>query len=131
MSGMNTAVNWKNDYVEVHNMKLNYYRTGSGEKPALVLVHGFSDSGICWLPVARELEHQFDVIMPDMRGHGLSARAADGDRFDMAADLAELIQQLDLQRPVVGGHSMGAAVTFEFAVRSPHIPRALFLEDPP
>ena len=92
-------------------MRLHYYRTGHGDKPPLVLVHGFSDNGLCWSRTAHDLEAEYDVVMPDMRGHGLSARMRPGDDVDMAADLAGLIRGLGLTRPIVGGHSMGAMVT--------------------
>ena len=55
-----------------NGIRLHYYRTGDGTKPAVVLCHGFSDSGLCWTPVARQLEADYDVIMLDARGHGLS-----------------------------------------------------------
>jgi pimeloyl-ACP methyl ester carboxylesterase len=69
--------------------------------------------------------------MPDMRGHGLSERGQPGDEVDMADDLAGLIRALGLQRPIVGGHSMGAGVAFELGARYPELARALVLEDPP
>lgn len=122
---------WTQTDLLVNGVRLHYYRTGSGEKRPLVLVHGFSDNGLCWSPVARALEAEYDVIMPDMRGHGLSARVKPDENVDMAADLAELIRALKLDRPVVGGHSMGAMITYQIGVRFPELARALILEDPP
>jgi len=69
--------------------------------------------------------------MPDMRGHGLSARVRPGDTVDMAADLAGLIRTLALKRPIVCGHSMGAGIAFQIGVRFPELASALVLEDPP
>jgi pimeloyl-ACP methyl ester carboxylesterase len=96
-----------------------------------VLVHGFSDNGLCWTPVACDLEADYDVIMPDMRGHGLSERVQPGDKVDMAADVAELIRTLGLTRPILVGHSMGAMITYQIGVRFPELASALVLEDPP
>ena len=59
---------WIQNDLLVNGVRLHYYRTGHGDKPPLVLVHGFSDNGLCWTPVARDLEAEYDVIMPDMRG---------------------------------------------------------------
>ena len=115
----------------VDGARLHYYRTGHGDKPPLVLVHGFSDNGLCWTPVARELEAQYDVVMPDMLGHGLSDRAVPGERPDMAADLAGLIEALGLRSAIVGGHSMGAMVAYQIGARFPGLASALILEDPP
>ena len=122
---------WTQDDVLVGDVRLHYYRTGRGDKPSVVLVHGFSDNGLCWSRTARDLESEYDVVMPDMRGHGLSERMRPGDEVDMAADLAGLIRTLGLRRPIVGGHSMGAMVTFELGVRFPDVASALVLEDPP
>lgn len=122
---------WTHHDLSVNGVTLHYIRTGDGAKPPLVLAHGFSDSGLCWLQTARDLEGSYDVIMPDARGHGRSARVQPGAAVDMAADLAGIIQALGLRRPVIGGHSMGAMVAFQLAVRHPAIPSALILEDPP
>lgn len=120
----------ENDVLLVNGVRLHYYRTGHGDKRPMVLIHGFSDNGLCWTPVARALEADYDVIMPDMRGHGLSARVRPDEDVDMAADVAELIRTLGLRRPIVGGHSMGAAVAYQLVVRFPELVSALFLEDP-
>jgi len=122
---------WTQDDLLVNDVRLHYYRTGHGDKRPLVLVHGFSDNGLCWAPTARDLEFEYDVIMPDMRAHGLSARVQATDKVDMAADLAALIRTLGLRRPIVGGHSMGAMITFQIGVRFPELASALVLEDPP
>jgi N-formylmaleamate deformylase len=122
---------WTQNDLLVNGVRLHYYRTGHGGKRPLVLVHGFSDNGLCWMPTARDLESEYDVIMPDMRAHGLSARMQAGEKVDMAADLAGLIRALGLNRPIVGGHSMGAMITFQIGVRFPELASALILEDPP
>lgn len=121
---------WTEADIVVNGVQLHYYRTGQGDKPAIVLIHGFSDTGLLWTQTARDLEADYDVIMPDMRGHGRSTRVQLGDNVDMAADVAELIRALGLERPVVGGHSMGAMVTYQLALRFPTLVRALFVEDP-
>lgn len=122
---------WSQNDVSVNGVRLHYYRTGTSEKRPLVLVHGFSDNGLCWSPVARALEADYDVIMPDMRAHGLSERVQPGDKVDMAADLAVLIRTLGLHRPIICGHSMGALVTYQVGVCFPELASALVLEDPP
>ena len=122
---------WTQGDVQVNGVRIHYYRTGKGDKQPLVLVHGFSDNGLCWTPVARVLEADYDVIMPDMRAHGLSERVQPGDQVDMAADTAELIRTLGLGRPIICGHSMGAVVTYQVGVRFPELARAMVLEDPP
>jgi N-formylmaleamate deformylase len=122
---------WTQNDLLVNGVRLHYYRTGQGDKRPLVLVHGFSDNGLCWTPAARDLEYEYDVIMPDMRAHGLSERVKPGEKVDMATDLAGIIRILRLVRPIVAGHSMGAMITYEIGVRFPELASALVLEDPP
>lgn len=122
--------NWTENHIQIDQKYINYYRTGKGDKPALILVHGFTDNGLCWTPVARALEDSFDVIMPDMVGHGLSSRVGENEDVDMVLDLVHLIDELKLDKPIIGGHSMGSMVTYELAIRFPEIPRAMFFEDP-
>jgi pimeloyl-ACP methyl ester carboxylesterase len=121
---------WIESYVMVGGDKFHYTRTGHGDKPVLILLHGFSDNGMCWLPVARDLEDKFDVILPDARGHGLSARLRPGEQIDGAADVAGLIEALDLNKPIVGGHSMGGITATELGARFPRLVSGLVLEDP-
>src|SRR6185436_8728375 len=84
-----------------------YRRTG-GNKLPLVLLHGLTGSGDCWRPLARALEAEFDVVMPDARGHGNSSTPLSGYRYeDYARDVVGLIQGLELAAPVLLGHSMG------------------------
>ncbi|MBN1648689.1 MAG: alpha/beta hydrolase [Spirochaetales bacterium] len=122
---------WMHTKLELEHTRLHYIRTGKGDAPPLLLVHGFSDDGSCWAPVAEQLEQQFDIVMPDMPGHGLSLRRDTHILPDMAGDLAALITELGFRQPFICGHSMGAMVSFELALRFPGMAGALVLEDPP
>lgn len=122
---------WSEGDVTVGGVRLHYHRTG-GNRPPLVLLHGFSDSGRCWTRVARALQGEWDVVMPDARGHGASDRI--GPRFDPAlrmSDAAGVIEGLGLRGAVVGGHSMGAMTAAEVAAERPDLVGRLVLEDPP
>ena len=121
---------WFSGDVNTNGLRMHYYRTG-GEKPPLVLAHGATDSGLCWTRVARALESEYDVILPDARGHGLSDAPESGyASSDHAADLAGFIEALGLERPVVGGHSMGAGAVLRLIADSPDLARCAILEDP-
>ena len=121
---------WTDAYVMVGDDKFHYTRTGDSNKPPLVLLHGFSDSGLCWLPIAQELEAEYDVIMPDARGHGLSVRVGQSQSINNADDAAGIITALGLTKPVVMGHSMGGIATTELGARYPDLASKLILEDP-
>ena len=124
---------WQSEYIAVDGVRLHYTRTGAGAdgtKPPIVLAHGFSDAGLCWTPVAQALEADYDVIMVDARGHGLSDAPETGyGPAEHAFDLYGVITQLGLHRPAVLGHSMGGATALALAGMHPRVPRALVIED--
>lgn len=126
--------NLTSENLVANGITLHYYRigAGTGNRLPLVLIHGITDDGLCWLPVAEALADRCDVIMVDARGHGKSDDP-DGDCsiVAMATDVAELIKGLELARPVVLGHSMGAVIAMALAGNFPELSRAIILEDPP
>jgi pimeloyl-ACP methyl ester carboxylesterase len=122
---------WTTGDVVTNGISMHYYRTG-GDKPAVVLAHGVTDSGLCWRPVAGILQADYDIVMVDARGHGLSRAPLSGYRYDdMAADLAGLAHALHLHKPALVGHSMGAATVAAAAAAFPGLARCAVLEDPP
>jgi pimeloyl-ACP methyl ester carboxylesterase len=72
---------WVTGCCKANGTELHYLRTG-GDKPPVVLLHGLTANGACWTPLARALENDYDVVMPDARGHGRSGKPADGYRYD-------------------------------------------------
>ena len=123
---------WVEGDVATAEIKLHYYRTGGAAEhmPPLVLVHGFTDNGLCWSRVAQALESEFDVVMLDARNHGKSGAGAPGHAA-MAADIAAVIEQLHLRQPCVVGHSVGASVVASLAAHYPQLVGPVVLEDPP
>ena len=125
---------WEQSSIAANNALFNFYRTpgtNRSAKPVLILQHGFSDNGLCWGPVAEELGGEYDIIMPDARGHGLSQRVARGEKIDQAADLVALLSALGVAKAVFAGHSMGAHLVSDLASRFPELVQAVLLEDPP
>jgi N-formylmaleamate deformylase len=99
--------NWTNGVCRRDGVDLHYSRTGDSKAPA-VLLHGLTGSGACWTPLAGALEDQFDVVMPDARGHGDSSAPLHGYRYeDHAMDVIALIEHLGLSPAILLGHSMG------------------------
>src|SRR5574338_806917 len=123
-------IQWHQEEIQAGDMTAHYARSYSAGQPPLILAHGYTDNGMCLLPYAQALAEEYDVILPDARGHGLSSRLTPGQPVDLAADLAALIDALHLERPIVGGHSMGASTAADLAARFPGCVSALILEDP-
>ncbi|GLV55841.1 alpha/beta hydrolase [Dictyobacter sp. S3.2.2.5] len=122
---------WSEGDLQLDDVRIHYYRTGVGEKPPLMLLHGFSDNGLCWSEVVFEWASDFDIILPDARGHGLSSGSASGDyrKQAMVEDVVALIRSLKLGPVWLGGHSMGAGVAAVVASEWPDLVRAVMLED--
>jgi len=121
---------WTDGYVMANGIRIHYWRTG-GDKPVLLMAHGSSDNGLCWTNLAKELVDDYDIILPDARGHGLSDPPRESDSADaQAEDLAGLIRALKLKKPILMGHSMGSSSVAWFAAKYPEIPGAVILEDP-
>ncbi len=121
---------WPQGRLQVNGLSLRYFRSG-GDLPPLVLVHGFTDNALYYSRLARVLSSTWDVIAYDCRGHGQSDRA--GGRFaheDRVSDLVGVIAALDLDRPALIGHSMGAATIARAVAQYPQVSRGVVLEDP-
>jgi N-formylmaleamate deformylase len=125
---META--WISDYLKSNGNELFFTRTG-GNKPPIVLAHGFTDDGSCWTDVAMALQNDYDLVMYDAIGHGQSSRIAEDTSLDMIADMHNIIIGLDLKKPAIIGHSMGAATAAGYAAIYPENVSAIILEDVP
>ncbi len=122
---------WQSGFVQANGIRVHYNRTG-GDLPKLVLAHGVTDDGLCWTPLARALESEFDIVMVDARAHGESeAPEAGYEPATLAADLAAVIREIGLDRPAILGHSMGAITALALAGTFPELPGAILAEDPP
>ncbi len=123
-------VGWITGTCKANGIDIHYLRTG-GKKPPVVLLHGLMTNGACWIPLARTLEEDYDVIMPDSRGHGgSSVPDHDYDYNNLAADVLGFIDALSLSAPALLGHSMGGMTASVVARESPKRLRGLVLVDP-
>ncbi len=121
---------YKPGSVMVKGINLNYYRAGNGTK-TLVLLHGATDNAMCWKRIADMLASEYEVILPDAQGHGLSGRIDPGFAFvNHAHQTAALIRELGIKKPVLMGHSMGGSTAANVAGLYPDLPGAVILEDP-
>jgi len=121
---------WSTAICETNGISIHYTRTG-GNKPPLILLHGLTANGACWTALAHAAEGEYDVVMPDARGHGKSSVPNHGYRYEEHAnDIVGLIKTLKLSPPILIGHSMGGMTAAVVASRNPKLLRALILADP-
>ena len=96
-----------------------YVRMG-GKGPAVVLLHGFGDTGDMWSPLAAKLMKDHTVIVPDLRGMGLSAHPETGyEKKNQAVDLAGVLDHLSIPKIDLVTHDIGNMVGYAFAAQYP------------
>ncbi|HEY1926166.1 MAG TPA: alpha/beta hydrolase [Caulobacteraceae bacterium] len=92
-----------------------------GRGPAVVLLHGFGDTGDMWAPMAADLMGDHTVVVPDLRGLGLSSKPASGfDKKTQAGDVAGVMDALGVRDADLVTHDIGNMVGFAFAAMHPH-----------
>lgn len=103
-----------------------------GKGPAVVLLHGFGDTGDMWAPLATDLARDHTVVVPDLRGMGLSSIPEGGyDKKTQAGDIRAVLSALKIEHSVVIGHDIGTMVAFAYAVRYPQLTDRLVVMDAP
>ncbi|MEP7299364.1 MAG: alpha/beta hydrolase [Burkholderiales bacterium] len=108
-----------------------HVRSG-GTGPAVVLLHGYGETGDMWVPLAAELARDHTVIVPDLRGLGLSSKPAGGfDKKTQAADVSGVMDALGVKQADVVAHDIGNMVAFQVAAQFPERVRRLVLIDAP
>lgn len=100
-------------------LRLHVREWGRPDGPAILLVHGWSGSQLCWrYQVEGELAREFRLVALDIRGHGMSEHPLDATHYQdaglWAADIAAVIDQLKLNRPVLVGWSYGGFIVSDY-----------------
>jgi pimeloyl-ACP methyl ester carboxylesterase len=108
-----------------------YVRVG-GAGPAVVLLHGFGETGDMWAPLAAQLVRDHFVIVPDLRGLGLSSRPAGGyDKKTQAEDVAGVLDSLKIDKVDLVTHDIGNMVGYAFAAQHPERVKKFVVIDAP
>jgi pimeloyl-ACP methyl ester carboxylesterase len=116
---------------KINGVRIRYEDSATAGAP-LVLVHGSWGSHHNWDLVAPRLAESFRVVRYDRRGHSESERPpGQGSIREDVADLAALIERLDLAPAYVAGNSWGAIITLRLAIARPNLLRAIACHEPP
>jgi pimeloyl-ACP methyl ester carboxylesterase len=112
-------------------VKLAYLDVGAGDPP-LLFVHGWCCDHTYWRDQIPEFAKAHRVIAVDLRGTGDSdAPDEDSSVSQFADDVAWLANEVNLQKPIIVGHSMGGLIALDIARKHPDLPRALVFNDAP
>lgn len=103
-----------------------------GKGPAVVLLHGYGETGDMWVPLAVDLARDHTVVVPDLRGLGLSSKPAGGfDKKTQAGDVLGVMNALKIERIDLVTHDIGNMVGFAFAALYPERVTRFVLIDAP
>jgi pimeloyl-ACP methyl ester carboxylesterase len=116
--------------IATNGTKLHVRVGGSG--PAVVLLHGYGETGDMWVPLAKDLARDRTVIVPDLRGMGLSAKPTGGyDKKTQGGDIAGILDVLKIERAALVTHDIGNMVGYAFAALHPDRVTRFVLIDAP
>ena len=123
---------WSDGYAYVNGVRVHYYHAVPAPgKPVLVMVHGVTDIGLCWTTLTWRLQDQYDCYMLDTRGHGLSDPFMPSDDGDtLIKDVVEFVKSMKFEKPILMGHSMGAATVMRIGAEYPDLATAIIMLDP-
>lgn len=110
-------------------MTINLHFRKSGHGPALVILHGLYGASDNWISIARKLEEQFTVFIPDLRNHGHSPHTSTHTYQNMVDDLFHFFNDHHLKKATILGHSMGGKLAMMFAAEYPELIADLIVAD--
>ena len=115
-------------HVSIHGHSVGYRRAGEGNRDVVLLIHGLAGSSKTWDAVMPRLSEHYDVIAPDLLGHGESAKpVGDYSLGAFASGLRDMLAVLDVDSVTVVGHSFGGGVAMQLAYQFPHLVDRLVL----
>lgn len=112
----------------VDGVRMHYVLGGKplGQAPLMLLIHGFPQNWWCWHRVMADLGMHYTLVIPDLRGIGLSDRPASGyTKKQLASDLHGIVASLDAGPPHVVGHDIGGMVGYAYAWQFPALSLAV------
>jgi len=123
---------WSDGYVYANGIRIHYYHAVPAPgKPVMVMVHGISDIGLSWTTLTWKLQDAYDIYMVDARGHGLSDPFTPSDDGDtLVKDVVAFVQTMKFEKPILMGHSMGAATVMKLGAEQPDLAKAIIMLDP-
>ena len=108
-------------------MQLFYRLYGNGKN--IIILHGLFEMSDAWVGYAKHWASKYRVIVPDLRNHGFSPHSQEHNSYVMANDLKELMDNLEIEKTILIGYSMGGRVAMNFAQRFENLVEKLIIID--
>lgn len=113
-------------YLDLHGERVAYLDEGEGE--VILLLHGIAGSSQTWRPVIRRLSRHYRVLAPDLLGHGDSTKPrTDYSLGAFSVLLRDFLDELDIARATLVGHSLGGGIAMQFIYQHPGYGQRLVL----
>jgi pimeloyl-ACP methyl ester carboxylesterase len=105
---------------EIENGDATIHVRVGGAGPAVVMMHGFGETGDMWAPLATALSSDHTIVVPDLRGMGLSSHPEGGyEKKTQAGDIARVLDVLEIDKADLVTHDIGIMVGYAFAALNP------------
>lgn len=115
-------------FVKSGSLTWHVQRFGNPEAPVILMIHGTGGSTHSMAPLAAQFAQHYQIVIPDLPGHGFTAQAS--SRLytlpAMASAVSHLLSMLDVEPQIVIGHSAGAAIAIQMALRNEVTPKTIF-----
>lgn len=123
---------WTDGFVYDNGVRIHYYHAvPAPEKPIIVMVHGVTDNGLCWTTLTWKLQDDYNIYMLDTRGHGLSDPFTSSDDGEtLINDVVGFVKAMNFEKPILIGHSMGAATVMRVGAAYPDLAQKIIMLDP-
>lgn len=123
---------WSSNFIYANGIRIHYYHAvPKPDKPKIIMVHGITDNGLCWADLSLQLQDSYDIYMLDARGHGLSDPFTDqNDSNTLIKDVVSFAKAMQIENPILIGHSMGAATVMRLGAEYPDLAKAILMLDP-
>lgn len=123
---------WSDGFVYDNGVRIHYYHAiPQPGKQVIVMVHGVTDNGLCWTTLTWKLQNSYDIYMLDTRGHGLSDPFTPSDDGEtLIKDVVGFVKAMNFNKPILIGHSMGAATVMRVGAEYPDLAKAIIMLDP-
>ncbi|HEX6846374.1 MAG TPA: alpha/beta hydrolase [Chitinophagaceae bacterium] len=123
---------WSAGYVYANGIRIHYYHAKPATgKQVMIMVHGVTDIGLSWTTLTLQLQDSYDIYMLDARGHGYSDPfTSSDDGQSLVKDVVEFVRKMKIDKPILMGHSMGAATVMRVGAEYPDLAKAIIMVDP-